>query len=140
MRFDRRALTLRQRFRRFLQGLLRKENDSAEEPRITVMEALAPRLSAEVRARQLLLRCLTSEQREDFERQGCFTVQVPGWGRFRVLPRTMFNVQDTESGIFYCAAPEGLLPLSDQLLAQKLVLENDPERFFRVARRRREEE
>lgn len=52
----------------------------------------------------------------------------------------MFNVYHPASGLYYCAGPEALVPLSDQMLAQKLWLEADPDAFFRVARRRREDE
>jgi hypothetical protein len=103
-----------------------------------MMESLAPRSSSEFRARHLLLRLLSPAQRKEFDRYGHFTVQAAGWGRFRVMPRTTFNVVDTQTGICYCAGPEGVVPLSDLMLAQKLVLENDPARFFAVARSRSE--
>lgn len=99
-----------------------------------------PRITAEIRARRLLIRLLSPAQREDFELYGGFTVRVSGRGNFLVSARPMFNVTDIETRTCYCAAPEGSLPMSDQMLAQKLVLENDPERFFRAARRRREDE
>lgn len=121
---------------RALIGRLLLDNDPVEHMRL--MESLAPRSSSEFRARQLLLRVLTSAQRKEFERYGYFTVHAGGWGRFRVMPRTTFNVVDTRTGICYCAGPEGVVPLSDLMLAQKLVLEHDPAHFFAVARSRSE--
>ena len=109
--------------------------DEAERPASALLEA---RSAAEVRARELLLRMLTPTQREEFRRHGYFVVQVARRGKFWILPSTIFNVLHTETGACYCAAPRGEIPLSDLMLAQKLLLENDPEAFFRVANRRAE--
>lgn len=119
--------------------LLRDDGPGAHTP-MRLMESLAPRSSSEFRARQLLLRVLNPAQRKEFERYGYFTVHASGWGRFHVMPRTTFNVVDTQTGICYCAGPEGVVPLSDMMLAQKLVLEHDPARFFGVARSRSEQQ
>lgn len=104
-------------------------------------EALGNRLgleAAETRARELLLRMLTPTQEEDFQRHGCFAVRVPGRGTFWILPSTFFNVLQLETGHCYCAVPRSEVPLSDLMLTQKLVLENDPNAFFAVANRRAE--
>lgn len=139
-RFMRGIRVLRQGICSAIQWLLPYGDGSMDETRNRLMEALAPRTPAEVRAGQLLLRLLTRAQRVDLARHGHFTVQVAGRGSFRVFPRMMFNVMDTKTGICFCAGPEAPVPLADCMLAQKLVLENDPERFFRVARHRRQEE
>ena len=65
-------------------------------------------------------------------------MQVTGRGKFWILPSTFFNVLDAETGNCYCAGPRTEVPLSDLMLAQKLLLENDPEAFFSVANRRAE--
>lgn len=93
----------------------------------------------DARARQLLLRVLNPVQRDELSRYGYFTVHAIGWGRFRVLPRATFNVLNTGTGMAYCAGPDIPVPVADLMLAQKLILENDPERFFRVANHRRED-
>jgi hypothetical protein len=93
----------------------------------------------DARARQLLLRVLNPVQRDEFSRYGYFTVDAVGWGRFRVLSRTTFNVLNPGTGIAFCAGPDIPVPLADLMLAQKLILENDPGRFFRVANHRRED-
>ncbi len=95
-------------------------------------------MAAEVRARKLLLRTLTPAQREEFEVRGYFSVQVAKRGKFWILPSTVFNVLQAGTGTSYCAGPRAEVPLSDLLLAQKLVLENDPEAFFAVANCRAE--
>ena len=94
--------------------------------------------AAEKRARDLLLRSLTPTQREDFQLCGCFAVRVPERGTFWILPSTFFNVLHMETGHCYCAVPSTEVPLSDLMLTQKLLLENDPKSFFAVANRRAE--
>ena len=46
----------------------------------------------------MLLRLLAPAQREELQRRDSFTVQVPGRGRFAILPRRSLNVLDLESG------------------------------------------
>ena len=84
----------------------------------------------------MLLRTLTPTQREELQLHGCFAVRVPGRGTFWILPSTFFNVLHMETGHCYCAVPRTEVPLSDLMLTQKLLLENDPEAFFAVANRR----
>jgi hypothetical protein len=93
-------------------------------------------MAAEERARKLLLRTLSPVQRAEFEARGYFSVEVANRGRFWILPSTVFNVLHAGSGTSYCAGPRTDLPLSDLMLAQKLMLENDPDAFFAVANRR----
>jgi len=92
-------------------------------------------MEAETLARALLLRMLSRAQRDQFETLGHFLVKVPGHGTFRILPRPTLNVVDVISGAGYCAVPDRHVPLFDALLTQKLILENEPERFFSVAKR-----
>ena len=90
-------------------------------------------VAAEARARALLVRTLTPAQREEFRLHGWFAVRVRGRGTFWILPSTYFNVLHMETGHCYCAVPRTEVPLSDLMLTQKLLLENDPEAFFAVA-------
>ena len=92
-------------------------------------------VAAEARARTLLLRLLAPDQRAELERRDCFTVSVPGRGRFAILPRRTLNVLDLDNGECYCCITAVEVPLWDLMLAQKLLLENDPEQFFAVANR-----
>lgn len=116
---------------------LRRDEQAADGMHLPYVPAALPRTAAELRAKRLLLRMLSPTQRDELARYGYFTVRVANRGSFRILPGTMFNVFDPRSGLCYCAGPEGLVPLADWMLAQKLILENDPEQFFRVARCRR---
>jgi hypothetical protein len=93
---------------------------------------------AEVRSKALLCRLLTAQQSSEHTLHGCFSVAVPGRGRYWILPRTYFNVVHAESGYSYCALPRVNVPVADLMLAQKLMLENDPNAFFRIANCRRE--
>lgn len=81
----------------------------------------------------LLLRLLTPEQREEFVSFGYFTVAVARRGKFVILPDAMFNVLDMVTGNCYCAIPATGVPIADLMLAQKLLLESDPDQFFRAA-------
>jgi hypothetical protein len=88
---------------------------------------------AEARARKLLLKLLSPIQREELRNRDCFSVEVAGRGRFVILPRKTLNVLHAETGQCYCCVTEADVPVSDLMLAQKLVLENDPDSFFAVA-------
>jgi len=94
---------------------------------------LAAADAAEARAHALLMRLLSPAQREEFDRRNCITVTVPGRGRFAILPRRTLNVLNLDSGECYCCVTANEVPLSDLMLAQKLLLEQDPEQFFAVA-------
>ena len=96
-------------------------------------QTLAASDAAEARAHALLMRLLSPAQREEFERRNCLTVTVPGRGRFAILPRRTLNVLNLDSGECYCCITASEVPLSDLMLAQKLLLEHDPEQFFAVA-------
>jgi len=91
---------------------------------------------ADVRAKQLLLRMLSDSQREELNVHGYFSVQVPGRGLFCIFPRTVFNVLEVRTGDRYCCVPEVEVPLWDLMLAQKLLIENDPQQFFAIANRK----
>ena len=78
---------------------------------------------------------LSGKQRREFELCGYFSVEAPGRGRFWILPWRSLNVVEPVTGDCYCGAPEGRLPVYDLMLAQKLLLENDPRHFFSVANR-----
>ena len=91
---------------------------------------------ADQRAKQLLLRMLTESQRDELNMHGYFSVQVPGRGLFCIFPRTVFNVLEVRTGDRFCCVPEVEVPLWDLMLAQKLLIENDPKLFFSIANRK----
>ena len=104
----------------------------------TEQAAAARSQASELRARRLLCRMLDGEQKRELQQHGCFTVRVQGRGMFCILPRSTFNVLSLDTGAAYCCNIEAFVPISDLMLAQKLLLENDPEHFFSVANRRSE--
>lgn len=79
-------------------------------------------------ARDLLLANLTPDQRALYERHGYFDVDVSS-DVYRLNPDITVRLRD---GDRYCLVVPGC-PLADQLLARKLLLENDPEKFFVIA-------
>lgn len=104
----------------------------------TEQAAAARSQASELRARRLLCRMLDADQKRELQQHGCFTVKVRGRGIFCILPRSTFNVLSLETGAAYCCNIEAFVPISDLMLAQKLLLENDAEHFFSVANRRSE--
>jgi hypothetical protein len=109
--------------------------------RVQVMNRLLARRSceeeAEKRSKALLLRMLSPVQRTQFERENCFTVHVKQRGRFVVKAANSYNVVGPNS-ITYCARTEYPVPIYDLMLVQKILLEADPDRFFRIANRDRD--
>jgi hypothetical protein len=91
---------------------------------------------AERKARTLLLAMLTDEQRADLERASGFKVHV-GDRVYEVAKGYAGNVylldEDGQRVERYCIHGPSYLPDEDQMLAQKLMLETDEERFLRVA-------
>lgn len=90
---------------------------------------------AHERSMRLLRSALSERQREELAR-GYFEVCAPSGRRYRVYSDSASgNVQEHDDRghlSTYCAHPVGV-PLGDQLLAQKLMLETDEEEFLRVA-------
>lgn len=95
-------------------------------------------ITAQARAQQLLFSLLTRSQRDELRVKGYFSVFVVARGRFCILPCSVFNVLQIETGDCYCAVSTANVPLWDLLLTQKLMLEIDPDSFFSVANCRRE--
>jgi hypothetical protein len=60
-------------------------------------------------------------------------VRAADLGAFGILPRPFFNVMELRTGHLYCCVTEAKLPLADLMLAQKLLLERDPQVFFSTA-------
>lgn len=101
---------------------------------------------ADKRAAALLLANLTAEQAEDYRRTQSFVVVQPlQFGRparrYRITFRLAGNVYllddeglDVER---YCIHAQEPIPVADNMLAQKLMLEADEEQFLRVANRTR---
>jgi hypothetical protein len=106
-------------------------------PAVLFSQAVAK--DPEERARDLLLANLTPEQIDDFLKRGGFYVTASSGQRYLIMRNRNYNVLlgGRYKATAYCAFPMGL-PLDDQLLAQKLLLETNEMAFRKIAFSRRE--
>lgn len=92
--------------------------------------------NAIARANTLLRSCLTTEQVAELDAYGRFHVRV-GNHTYRIGERHSYNVslldEDGRPHTDYCVVSREFVPKPDQILAQKLLLETDPDTFFRIA-------
>lgn len=92
---------------------------------------------ADEKARKLLVECLSPEQRASFEQHGYFDVQIADGRRFRIKKGWSHNVFELNAEgkplRSLCAHSREAVPEFDNMLAQKLWLEIDPDRFLQVA-------
>ena len=101
-------------------------------------ELYSPLRKAEQRASTLLKEWLTREQCIQYQRLGYFEVRGSHSGkRYRIRPARQMNVdQLDERGRrvdVLCFLPEKYVPVSDVMLAQKIMLENDEPAALGVA-------
>lgn len=116
----------------------------AERQRVAA-EQIALRVAATERAHQFLMEHLTAPQRETFTKNGWFVVEGgrskeqyrihvhSAAGNIRVMKGN--GKQERDGDRLCCHAPYGTIPLGDQLLAQKLMLEFAEDDFLRIANR-----
>jgi hypothetical protein len=84
----------------------------------------------------LLESYLKPEQVAEFKATGVFHVQIPDGRLFRFTKGFGHNVHLVENGVCvieYCIITTEGVPLFDQILAQKILLEIVPDEFFRIA-------
>lgn len=108
-----------------------RERERAERERERAEEA--------ERAEELLCDHLTDEQRADWERANRFELLVGG-RTYQIARGYQGNIYLMEGGArveSYCIHGDTRLPEADQVLAQKLLLESNPDEFHRVANPRR---
>lgn len=115
-----------------------EQQERAERGRELARRSRREREEATRRARELLMMHLNEEQRAQFEAANYFHVEVDGVC-YRITRRrseNIFVMEDGQKVEVICIHPEDNLPLEDQMLAQKLMLEcRDPE--FDIANRSR---
>lgn len=104
------------------------------------MQDREARSLALARSKDLLLSCLSPEQRLSFEHDESFLVTLPDHGTFRIRAGHAHNIQllspdDGEPDVCFCVVTTTWVPVYDQVLAQKLLLELDTDRFFQLANR-----
>lgn len=90
---------------------------------------------AEVKAKALLHRYLTKEQRLELRKTNAFTAKAKDGKNYLITRVLDPNVFIEHEGTKYalCVIPKEWLPTYDTLLAQKIMLETDPEAFLRLA-------
>ena len=98
-----------------------------------VDEWAAPPIDEKARqkARQLLLRNLDAGQEKSFKKDGTFRVKSKDGKVYTISTQRSFNVTAAD-GTRYCGQLVDT-PIEDQMLAQKLLLEHEPEKFFKNA-------
>ena len=91
---------------------------------------------AHERSLELLLQCLTPEQRAEFKRSKAFRVRGPSGQQYRITYGNAGNVEALmPTGAVsrrLCAGPLEL-PVPSIMLAQKLMLETQEAEFLRIA-------
>ncbi len=107
-----------------------------------IQEFLSEFLSREMRdlanrrSRQLLETFLSLEQRKELANSRAFHVRAPDDKIYRIRYRHQHNVDLIENGqatVRYCLIMKEPVPIYDLMLGQKILLEKDPETFFRIA-------
>jgi hypothetical protein len=90
-------------------------------------------VAGENTAKKLLLECLTPQQQAQLEANGWFEVDLPDGRKFRIKKGWSHNVRRVEGERemeSYCVHPRDRVPEYDNMLAQKLMLEVQPDLFF----------
>lgn len=93
--------------------------------------AVAEDPKAKQKARELLLKNLDAGQEKSFKKDGEFRVTAKDGKAYTIKTARSFNVVGPD-GAKYCGQLRDT-PIEDQMLAQKLLLEHDPEKFFKNA-------
>jgi hypothetical protein len=95
--------------------------------------ALVRRRQARLRAEALLWAWLSPAQRRQYRARRWFEVTTSSGRRYRVLRGGVVRVGPRGSG--YCIEATSPVPVADEMLANKLLLETDERRFLATAHR-----
>jgi hypothetical protein len=87
--------------------------------------------AAKKKARELLVSNLNEAQKKTFTEKGEFAVAAKDGKTYTVKTARSFNVIGPD-GMKYCGQLNDA-PVEDQMLAQKLLLEHEPDKFFKNA-------
>ena len=87
----------------------------------------------ERRAFLLLLSKLSRTKKASFLSRGTFLVRGKSKRIYLILPCNFSNIMRLADGVMFCVVATGNVPVADQLLAQKLHLENDDFNFLGYA-------
>jgi hypothetical protein len=105
------------------------------EPIRRTKAALARRRQAQQRAEALLLGWLSPDQRRQYQVHGWFEVTTARGYRYRVLRGGVVRLDPRGSA--YCIEATCPVPVADEMLTNKLLLETDERRFLATAHRYR---
>jgi hypothetical protein len=97
--------------------------------------ALARRGRARLRAEALLLDWLSPSQRTQYRARGWFEVTTTAGHRYRVRRGGVVRLDPRRTA--YCIEAVSPVPIADEMLANKLLLETDERRFLATAHRYR---
>jgi hypothetical protein len=95
--------------------------------------ALVRRRQARLRAEALLWAWLSPAQRRQYRARRWFEVTTASGRRYRVLRGGVVRLRPRGSG--YCIEASSPVPVADEMLANKLLLETDERRFLATAHR-----
>ena len=95
--------------------------------------ALVGRRQARLRAEALLWAWLSPAQRTQYRTRRWFEVTAASGRRYRILPGGVVWVDP--HGSAYCIEATSPVPIADEMLANKLLLETDERRFLATAHR-----
>jgi hypothetical protein len=95
--------------------------------------ALARRRQARRRAEALLWAWLSPAQRRQYRARRWFEVTTTSGRRYRILRGGVVRLGPRGSG--YCIEATSPVPVADEMLANKLLLETDERRFLATAHR-----
>ena len=95
--------------------------------------ALVRRRKARLRAEALLWAWLSPAQRKQYRARRWFEVTTPSGRRYRILRGGVVRIDPHGSG--YCIEAASPVPVADEMLASKLLLETDERRFLATAHR-----
>ena len=94
-------------------------------------DVLARRRQARLRAEALLLAWLSPDQRAQYRARGRFEVVTSAGHRYRICPGGVVRLDPR--GWAYCIEATSPVPVADEMLATKLLLETDERRFLLTA-------
>jgi hypothetical protein len=93
--------------------------------------------AANERAEKLLLSNLTGRQRRQYQKNKTFTVKGRDGNRYRINPKWAGHVERLNDRFKpverFCIHPVDQVPVPDNQLVAKLMLETDPARFRQIA-------
>ena len=94
---------------------------------------LVGRRQARLRAEALLWAWLSPAQRKQYRARRWFEVMTTSGRRYRILRGGVVRLDPRGSA--YCIEATSSVPVADEMLANKLLLETDERRFLATARR-----